>query len=193
MGLIELSAIIGAYFLGSISAAIIVCKLMGLKDPRTVGSENPGATNVKRLYGNKPALITLLGDSVKGFLPVVLASLMGWSPLVIFLIGFAAFIGHLYPIFFGFKGGKGVATMMGVMLGLSVPIGIAVIGTWLIILKVFKLSSASALIATALAPIYIYFLSGEIIWVLLTILMTIILYWRHRSNIKKMLDGTEGC
>ncbi len=191
MDIINIIAIISAYFIGSISSAIIVCKLMGYDDPRKDGSGNPGATNVKRLYGTKAAAITLAGDTLKGFLPVLFASLMGWSPLVVFLIGFAAFIGHLYPIFFSFKGGKGVATMMGIMVGLSLPIGIAVVATWLFVAKVLKISSVSALIATALAPIYIYFLGGDISWVYLTILMTAMLFWRHKLNIKKLLKGTE--
>jgi len=192
MAWIEIATIVTTYFIGSISSAIIVCKLMGFEDPRKDGSGNPGATNVKRLYGTKPAAITLVGDTLKGFLPVLFASLMGWSPLAIFLIGFAAFIGHLYPVFFGFKGGKGVATMMGVMVGLSLPIGLAVVGTWLFVAKVLKISSASALVATALAPLYIYWLSGEMSWVYLTILMTMMLFWRHKSNIQKLIKGTEG-
>ncbi len=191
MAWIEIITIISAYFIGSISSAIIVCKLMGFDDPRKEGSGNPGATNVNRLYGNKPAAITLAGDSLKGFLPVLFVSLMSFSPVAIFLVGFAAFIGHLYPVFFGFKGGKGVATMMGVMVGLSLPIGLAVIGTWLFVAKVLKVSSASALVATALAPIYIYFLSGEMSWVYLTVLMTIMLFWRHKSNIQKLINGSE--
>jgi glycerol-3-phosphate acyltransferase PlsY len=185
-------ALLAAYGLGSISSAIIVCRLMGLGDPRQDGSGNPGATNVKRLYGSKPAAVTLLGDILKGFVPVMLANYAGWSPLLVILIGFASFIGHLYPVFFGFRGGKGVATMLGVMFGLSFPIGIAVAGTWLFVAKVLKISSLSALIATALAPMYIYFLSdAEMSWVGVTTLMTLILFWRHRSNIQRLLKGEE--
>ncbi len=110
----------------------------------------------------------------------------------IILVGFMAFIGHLYPVFFGFKGGKGVATMLGVMFGLSLPIGLAVGATWLFVAKVLKVSSLSALIATALAPIYIYFLSGEISWVFLTAVMTVFLFWRHRGNIQRLMSGEEG-
>lgn len=183
--------ILGAYLLGSISSAIIVCKLMGLEDPREGGSGNPGATNVKRLYGSKPAAITLVGDMLKGVLPVVLAHQLGLSSLVVILIGFAAFIGHLYPVFFQFKGGKGVATMLGVMIGLSLPIGLAVAGTWLFVAKVLKVSSLSALVATALAPVYIYFLSGEMSWVWVTLIMTMILFWRHKDNIERLLKGEE--
>ena len=188
---IGLFAIIGAYFLGSISAAIVVCKVMGLDDPRKDGSGNPGATNVKRLYGNKPAAITLVGDMLKGVLPVVIAHFLNLTALEIILVGLAAFIGHLYPVFFGFKGGKGVATMLGVMFGLSLPIGLAVAGTWLFVAKVLKISSLSALIATALAPVYIYFLAGEMSWVWLTAVMTAILFWRHKENIQRILSGEE--
>jgi len=190
--LVEWVAILMSYFVGSISSAIIVCKIMGFDDPRKEGSGNPGATNVKRLYGTKPAAITLVGDMLKGLLPVLIASYLGWSSLVVFLVGFAAFIGHLFPVFFGFKGGKGVATMLGVMFGLSLPIGLAVAGTWLFVAKVLKISSISALVATALAPVYIYFLSDNINWVWLTVLMTLMLFIRHKSNIKKLFAGTEG-
>ncbi|MDG6777231.1 glycerol-3-phosphate 1-O-acyltransferase PlsY [Thiomicrorhabdus sp. zzn3] len=183
--------IVGAYLLGSLSSAIIVCRLMGFDDPRQGGSGNPGATNVKRLYGNKPAAITLAGDLLKGVLPVWLAHALGMSAEVVILTGFAAFIGHLYPVFFGFKGGKGVATMLGVMLGLSWSIGLAVAATWLFVAKVLKISSASALVATALAPLYIYFLSGEMSWVWLTVVMTLILFWRHKGNIERLLKGEE--
>jgi len=191
MELMEILVIGGAYLLGSLSSAIIVCKMMGYDDPRQGGSGNPGATNVKRLYGNKPAAIALVGDMLKGVLPVVLAHLMGLSAEAIILVGFAAFIGHLYPVFFGFKGGKGVATMLGVMFGLSLPIGLAVGATWLFVAKVLKISSASALVATALAPVYIYFLSGEMSWVSLTAVMTVMLFWRHKGNIQRMINGEE--
>jgi len=187
----EVIILVGAYLLGSISSAIVVCKLMGLGDPREGGSGNPGATNVKRLYGNKPASITLIGDMLKGILPVALAQGFGLSPLMVILVGGMAFLGHLYPIFFQFKGGKGVATMLGVMFGLSLPIGLAVAGTWLFVAKVLKVSSMSALVATALAPVYIYFLSGQMDWVIGTILMTVLLFWRHRSNIRRLLNGEE--
>lgn len=191
VSVVEVIMIGGAYLLGSLSSAIIVCKVMGYGDPRQGGSGNPGATNVKRLYGNKPAAIALIGDMLKGVLPVVGAHLLGLTPEMIILVGFAAFIGHLYPVFFGFDGGKGVATMLGVMFGLSLPIGLAVGATWLFVAKVLKISSASALVATALAPLYIYFLSGEISWISLTAVMTVILFWRHKGNIQRMIKGEE--
>ncbi len=183
--------VLGAYLLGSISSAIIVCKVMGLEDPRKVGSKNPGATNLKRLYGSKLAGITLVGDMLKGFFPVLIAHQLGCSDLVVVLVGFVAFIGHLFPVFFKFKGGKGVATMLGVMFGLSLPIGLTVAITWLLVAKVLKISSVSALIATALAPLYVYLLSGITSWMFLTLLMTAILFWRHKSNIKLLLRGEE--
>lgn len=191
ISLVEWAVILVAYLIGSLSSAIIVCRIMGLEDPRKQGSGNPGATNVKRLYGSKPAAITLAGDLLKGLIPVAVVNVLDWPSLVIILVGFAAFIGHLYPIFFGFKGGKGVATMLGVMFGLSLPIGLLVAGTWLFVAKVMKISSISALIATALAPIYIYFLTADMNWVWVTVVMTVLLYWRHRSNIKRLFDGSE--
>jgi len=194
MELNALLMIVAAYLLGSISTAIIVCRMMGLPDPREDGSGNPGATNVLRIggeKGKKAAGTTLFFDMLKGLLPVLVAHWLDASPLMIVLVGFAAFIGHLYPVFFGFKGGKGVATMLGVMFGLSLPIGLAVAGTWLFVAKVLKISSLSALIATILAPIYIWFLSGQIEWVWVTAVMTLILFWRHKRNIQRLLSGEE--
>ena len=186
--------VIGSYLLGSISTAIVVCRLMALPDPREGGSGNPGATNVLRIggeRGKKAAAITLVGDMLKGLIPVVIAHAVGLNAFMIVLVGFAAFIGHLYPLFFGFKGGKGVATMLGVMFGLSLPIGLAIAATWLFVAKVLKISSLSALIATVLAPIYIWYLSGLQEWVWVTAAMTIILFWRHRGNIQRLLNGEE--
>ena len=189
---VEISiAVLLAYLLGSISTAIIVCRLMGLGDPREGGSGNPGATNVKRLYGNKAAAITLFGDLLKGVIPVLLAYQYGFSNAEVFIIGFAAFIGHLYPVFFGFRGGKGVATMLGMMLALSPPIGLAIVATWLFVAKVLKISSLSALVAAFFAPVYIYFVSGEPSWIYGSIVLTLILFWRHRSNIQRLLNGEE--
>ncbi len=194
MELQSIILIVAAYLLGSISTAIISCRIFGLPDPREGGSGNPGATNVLRIggeKGKKAAAVTLLGDVLKGLVPVVIAHYLVADALVIILVGFAAFIGHLYPLFFGFKGGKGVATMLGVMFGLSLPIGLAVAATWLFVAKVLKISSLSALIATILAPIYIWYLSGVIEWVWVTAVMTAILFWRHRGNIQRLLNGEE--
>lgn len=193
LNLIDILLIAAAYLLGSVSSAIIVCKLMGLPDPRTQGSGNPGATNVLRVGGKKPAAITLFGDMLKGFVPVLIAQLLHVSDLALALVGFAAFIGHLWPVFFGFKGGKGVATMLGVLFGFHWGVGLATALTWLFVARLFKISSLSALIATGLAPFYVLFILGAN-WPLIisTALMTLILFWRHRSNIQNLFSGSEG-
>lgn len=190
--LAESIIIIGAYLLGSISSAIIVCKLMGLPDPRTQGSNNPGATNVLRLGGKKPAAITLLGDSLKGFIPMLVAHLLDASPLILALTGMAAFLGHLYPVFFGFKGGKGVATALGVQFGLHWGIGAGVGLIWLFIAKVVNISSLSALVSMALAPLIVWLIWPERELVVMQILISVILFWRHRSNIWNLFQGAEG-
>jgi glycerol-3-phosphate acyltransferase PlsY len=190
--LISSLLIIGAYLLGSISSAIIVCRLMGLPDPRTQGSNNPGATNVLRLGGKKPAAITLLGDSLKGFIPMVAAHLLDASPLILALTGMAAFLGHLYPLFFGFKGGKGVATALGVQFGLHWGIGAGVGLLWLFMAKVVNISSLSALVSMALAPLIVWLIWPAPELIAMQILVSLILFWRHRSNIQNLLRGTEG-
>ncbi len=183
--------IVVAYLLGSISSAIIVCRLMGLPDPRSQGSNNPGATNVLRIGGKKAAAITLLGDMLKGLLPVLAAHFLNQSLLVITLTGLATFLGHLYPVFFGFKGGKGVATLLGVLLGINWMLGLAAIATWLFIAKGLKISSLSALIMAALVPIYSWFFYHDLVFTLILTGMSIILFWRHRSNIQNLLSGKE--
>lgn len=189
---LDASLILAAYLLGSVSSAVIVCRLMGLPDPRTEGSNNPGATNVLRIGGKRAAIVTLLGDSLKGLLPVVACHLLNRSELTFALVGGAAFLGHLYPVFFGFKGGKGVATALGVQFGLHWTIGAAVGATWLLMAKIGNISSLAALISMLLAPLYIWLLwpSGEL--VLMQVLITSLLFWRHRNNIRNILDGTEG-
>ena len=143
--LIEYLAVFASYLIGSLSSAIIVCKIMSLPDPRSEGSGNPGATNVLRFGGKKAAAITLAGDMIKGLIPVLIVKYMDMSILTIALVGLAAFLGHLYPVFFEFKGGKGVATMLGVMFGFSWWVGLATAGTWLFMAKIVKISSLSAL------------------------------------------------
>lgn len=188
---LDYSLIIIAYLFGSVSTAIIVCKLMGLPDPRSQGSGNPGATNVLRVGGKKPAAITLFGDFIKGLIPVLVARYLEASELVVALVGLAAFIGHLFPVFFHFKGGKGVATMLGVLFGFSWMVGLATALTWLFVAKVLKISSLSALIATLLAPVYLWWLAPSNPLIIITAIMTAILYWRHRSNIQNLLSGKE--
>ncbi len=187
--------IILAYLLGSISAAIITCKLMGLPDPRTVGSNNPGATNVLRHGGKKAAAITLLGDGLKGLIPVLVGQAFGLDYTGLILIGIAAFLGHLYPLFYSFKGGKGVATAIGVFLGVNVWGGLAFVATWLLMAKGFKISSLAALIATALSPLYFWVLSrgheGHGWLTLGVTFMAVLIFWRHQSNIRNLLSGKE--
>lgn len=183
--------IIAAYLLGSVSSAIIVCRLMGLPDPRTLGSNNPGATNVLRIGGKKAAAITLMGDMLKGVLPVLTANLMGVAPLILAGVAMAAFLGHLYPIFFRFRGGKGVATALGCQFGLGWQIGGAIALIWLFMAKVIKISSLSALVSMALAPLVVWLIRPEPELVLMQLVMSIILFWRHSSNIQNLLAGAE--
>src|SRR5210317_2227707 len=175
--LVEILFIVAAYLIGSISTAIVVCKLMGLPDPRSEGSGNPGATNVLRVGGKKAAAITLLGDTLKGFIPVLIANYLNVTDMVLALVGIAAFLGHLYPVFFHFRGGKGVATMLGVLFGFDLYVGLATAGTWLFVAKVLNISSLSALIATLLAPFYVWWLAYSLDLVIVTAVMTVILYW----------------
>lgn len=183
--------IISAYLLGSISAAIVVSRLMGLPDPRSLGSGNPGATNVLRTGSKKAAGLTLLGDALKGLIPVLIAKALGVDATVIALVAIAAFIGHLFPVFFGFKGGKGVATAIGVFLGLSFPVGIMLIATWALIAYVTKISSLAALLAACAAPIYISFMMDESVFIYMSVLLSVFLVYRHKSNIKNLLSGKE--
>ena len=189
--MIEYLAIFASYLIGSLSSAIIVCKLMSLPDPRGEGSGNPGATNVLRFGGKKAAAITLAGDMLKGLIPVLVVKYMGMDMQTIALVGIAAFLGHLYPVFFQFKGGKGVATMLGVMLGFSWWVGLATAGTWLFMAKIIKISSLSALVATLLAPVYVWLWYFSPATLGVTIIMTVILFWRHRSNIQNLISGKE--
>ncbi len=182
---------IAAYLTGSISTAIIVCKIMRLPDPRSQGSNNPGATNVLRIGGKKAAAITLFGDALKGFLPVIVAASVQQTVGNLAIIGFLAFIGHLYPLFFRFQGGKGVATALGIMLALSVPVGASLLITWLLIAYVFKISSFAALIAACLSPLYMWFWRGEMELIVMSVVLSILLIWRHRANIKQLLSGAE--
>ncbi len=190
--MLDISLVVFAYLLGSVSAAIVTCKAMGLPDPRSEGSRNPGATNVLRFGGKKAAAITLFGDMLKGLLPVLLGHAIGVDESVLAATAMAAFLGHLYPLFFGFKGGKGVATAFGVLLGLAWPVALAVLATWLIVAKVFKLSSLAALAAAVLTPLYTWQLAPENVYISLSVAISILLLWRHRSNIQRLLSGEEG-
>ena len=179
------------YLSGSISSAVIVANLMGLEDPRTQGSGNPGATNVLRLGGKKAAIITLAGDVLKGLLPVIVARAITDDPLILALTAFAAFLGHLYPVFFGFKGGKGVATAIGTIIGLSPATAGLLFVSWLVVAIITRYSSLSALVASALAPVYAWWLGLPAQIIIAILLTAIMLFWRHRENISRLLAGKE--
>lgn len=183
--------IIAAYLIGSISFGILVSKIYHLPDPRTVGSGNPGATNVARSGNKIAAILTLLGDAFKGWFAVWFALQSEMLMWVVAAVGLAVFLGHLYPVYHQFKGGKGVATALGVMLAISPWLGLAALATWLIVFAISRYSSLSAIIAAILAPVYAYFLLPYQDYILLMIALAIMLIWRHRSNIKKLMSGTE--
>lgn len=178
------------YLLGSVSSAIIACKLMGLPDPRSQGSGNPGATNILRMAGKKLAIVVLIGDVLKGIIPVALAIVLGLSPDLLGWVVLATFLGHLYPVFFKFQGGKGVATAIGGIFILSWPLGLALILTWLLIVLIFRYSSLGAIVAAVLAPVYGYWLlmPGNYLPI---VIMCIFLIYRHWKNIKNLLAGKE--
>ena len=188
----NLLLILGGYLCGSISTAIIVCKLMGLPDPRTEGSRNPGATNVARLGGKKAAALTLAGDMLKGLVPVLIAHALQADPTILAATALAAFLGHLYPVFFGFQGGKGVATALGVIYGLHWPVGLLTTGIWLAMAIVFRYSSLAALTAILLTPLGFMWLWPEQPVIIAMVVLTVLLFWRHRSNIANLLSGEEG-
>ena len=193
-------AVVAAYLIGSLSFAVIVSRVMGLNDPRTYGSGNPGATNVLRSGSKAAAAVTLLLDALKGLVPVLLVKLFGehfgLGDSTLALVALAAFLGHLYPVFFGFKGGKGVATALGVLLGISGWLGLATALTWLLIAVFFRYSSLAALVASIFAPVY-YVLCSGIVWnaetpvTVAIVIMAMLLIWRHRENIQRLMAGKE--
>ncbi len=187
----DLTLLVAAYLLGSLASAIIVCKLMGMGDPRLDGSGNPGATNVLRLHGKKAGILALLGDLLKGVIPVLLARYIGASDTVIALSGLAAFIGHLFPVFFGFKGGKGVATLLGVLIALHWLLGLMFALTWITVAKLSRYSSLAGITSAIVTPVFAYLLLPNLAYTLCTAIMSALLLWRHRTNISKLLAGTE--
>jgi glycerol-3-phosphate acyltransferase PlsY len=184
-----------AYLLGSLSFAVIVSRAMRLDDPRSYRSGNPGATNVLRSGNKLAAIFTLLLDAIKSVVAVLiarfLAERLGYGDGVVALAGLAAFLGHLYPVFFRFQGGKGVATAAGVLLAFNPWVGMASLGTWLAVAIVTRYSSLAALVTALLAPFYVYFLHGDSQIVVAVAVMSALLIWRHRANITKLLNGTE--
>ena len=179
------------YLIGSISAAILVCKVAGLPDPRTQGSGNPGATNVLRVGGKIPAAITLLGDAAKGLLPVLAASALDVPPLWVGLTAIATVLGHLFPVFFQFRGGKGVATAYGAIFGISWLSGLLIITSWLAISLAFRFSSLAALTSMVLLPLYLWITTRSVELVVCGVVMAAMIFWRHRANITRLLNGTE--
>ena len=197
---IQVGAVLAAYLVGSLSFAVIVTRLMGLNDPRSYGSKNPGATNVLRSGNKKAAILTLLLDAFKGWLPAALVLALG-QPYglgagVAALAGLAAFLGHLYPVFFGFKGGKGVATAVGVLVGVNGFLALATVGTFAIVVYFSRYVSLASMVAAVFAPVFYLFGDG-VAWqaagaeVLCLSVMALLLVWRHRENINRLLAGTE--
>jgi acyl phosphate:glycerol-3-phosphate acyltransferase len=188
-------AALAAYLIGSLSFAVIVSALMGLSDPRTYGSGNPGATNVLRSGNKAAAVLTLLLDALKGFVPVFLVDRFGAAHGLgdgtVALVGLAAFLGHLWPLFFKFQGGKGVATAAGVLLGINPWLGLATLATWILIAAFFRYSSLAAIVSAVFAPFYQLLIWGAGPVAMAVTVMGLLLVWRHGPNIRKLLAGTE--
>ncbi|QMT39793.1 glycerol-3-phosphate 1-O-acyltransferase PlsY [Neisseria shayeganii] len=189
-------AVAAAYLLGSLSFAVLVSKYYGMDDPRTYGSGNPGATNVLRSGRKKAAALTLLGDALKGLVAVLLARWLqdaaGLSDAGIAAVAVAALVGHMWPVFFGFKGGKGVATALGVLLALCWPVALICAAVWLILAFGLKISSLAALAATAISPLAAYWLVDKPSWVWAVVIIAVLVLVRHHSNIRNLLSGREG-
>lgn len=183
--------IVISYTIGSISSAVLVCKFFGLPDPRTQGSGNPGATNVLRVGGKTAALITLLGDALKGFIPVFIAHLVQINGFMLGLVALAALLGHVFPIFFKFQGGKGVATGFGALFALSVTLGIILLFIWIAVAAITRYSSLAALIAAGAAPI-LTLVFAEPAYFFPILIITAVLIWRHKDNIQRLRVGSEG-
>jgi acyl phosphate:glycerol-3-phosphate acyltransferase len=191
----SVAAVVAAYLVGSLSFAVIVSRLFGLADPRSYGSKNPGATNVLRSGHRAAAILTLALDALKGYVAVVLALLLaprfGFGETTIAFVGLAAFLGHLWPLFFRFEGGKGVATAAGVLLGFNPWLGAATLLTWLIIAAFFRYSSLASIVAAVFAPFYQLLIWETSPIALAIAVMSLLLIWRHSGNIRKLLAGTE--
>lgn len=178
-----------SYLAGSLSAAIIVCKLLGYPDPRGSGSNNPGTTNVLRIAGKGPAILTLTGDVAKGVIPILVGKAFNIEGYALALMGLCAFLGHLFPVFFNFEGGKGVATAVGVITTINWHIGLTLLGIWLLMAVMFRYSSLAALAAAACAPVLAYLWDKPLLYP--GIVMVALLFYRHKPNIKALLKGTE--
>lgn len=188
---LALMLILVAYLFGSFSSAVIACKALGHPDPRHSGSGNPGATNVLRLYGKTAAVITLAGDLLKGLLPLLIGKSLLVPDATLAAMGVAAFVGHLYPIFFGFHGGKGVATFIGVLYGIAWPLGAVFMLVWLAVALIFRYSSLSALVAAASTPFLVPIFATSPYFLVSISTMVLLIYWRHRANIRNLRQGNE--
>jgi glycerol-3-phosphate acyltransferase PlsY len=191
----SLLAVVAAYLIGSLSFAVIISRVMGLNDPRTYGSGNPGATNVLRSGNKAAAILTLVFDALKGYVPVLLVDVWGASyglgEGTVALVGLAAFLGHLWPVFFRFQGGKGVATAAGVLLAINPWLGLATLATWVIIAAFFRYASLASIVSAAFAPFYQLLIWGGGPAAMAIAVMSLLLVWRHSANIRKLLKGTE--
>ncbi|MDX1573780.1 MAG: glycerol-3-phosphate 1-O-acyltransferase PlsY [Methylophaga sp.] len=191
ISILALALLLSAYLIGSLSSAVVLCKVAGLPDPRTQGSGNPGATNVLRFGGKKLAATVLIIDVLKGVIPVVIGRLLALDQVLLSAVALLAFLGHLYPVFFQFKGGKGVATALGAFLALSPLLALAGLLTWLVVFLISRISSLSAICAALMTPVYSLWLIDSMAarWLILTI--SLLLLWRHRTNIQRLLAGEE--
>lgn len=180
-----------AYLIGSISSAILIARVYTLTDPREVGSGNPGATNILRQGNKTAALLTLLGDVLKGVVPVLVARLLTADPVILALVGGAAFIGHVFPVFFRFHGGKGVATGLGVYLALSWPAGLSLVACWLLVAAAFRYSSLAAIVTAALSPLIAAYWLPHPAYIVMAVVVAAVLLWRHRGNLQRLVQGEE--
>ena len=188
----QLLIILFAYLVGSVSSGIIVSQIFNLPDPRTIGSKNPGATNVMRSGNKKAAILTLLGDLLKAILVLAIAEYLGFNDLIIVCVALAVLIGHIYPIFYKFRGGKGVATAIGILIALNFKLALIVASIWLLVFGIWRYSSLAAIVAAISAPIVaIFILRDQSLYCIAFTLITIIILIKHQTNIKKLLSGTE--
>lgn len=190
MGALIVLAILSAYLFGSISSAVLICKLFGLPDPRATGSNNPGATNVYRLGGKLPAILTLFADVLKGMIPVWVSYFLGIEPFFLGIIAVFACLGHIFPLYFQFRGGKAVATALGAMFPVAWEMALLLIATWLIVFRASRVSSLAAIITVALAPFYAYWIKPQ--YTVPIIMISVLIMWRHQSNIVRLRSGQEG-
>ncbi len=183
--------LVASYLIGSISSAVIICKALGLPDPRTQGSKNPGATNVLRLGGKKIAAFVLIFDGLKGAVPVFIGDYYGFGLIALTLTALCTFLGHIFPVFFRFRGGKGVATYLGGLIAINLLVGLIFSLIWLLVAKVLKISSLAALIATALSPFYFYLITGDLRSTAIIGLISLLIFYTHRDNIKRLINKDE--